>query len=141
MSRMDAIEKDWIKKKLPKFNVGDTVDVHVKIVEGEKERVQVFSGTVIGRRGHGLGETFMVRRIVAGEGLERIFPLHSPRVVDVKVTRRGKVRRAKLFYLRDRVGRATKVNELVGAEKVAEAAETPAEPAKADAAPNPEPKK
>lgn len=151
MSRMDAIEKDWLKKKTPSFNVGDSVDVHMKIVEGEKERIQVFSGTVIGRRGHGLGESFTVRRIVAGEGLERIFPVHSPRVVDVKVTRRGKVRRAKLYYLRGRVGRATKVNELVVGGEAGASAKAAAAPKAEDskaapagaaaAAPSPEPKK
>jgi large subunit ribosomal protein L19 len=98
-------------KKLPDFQVGDTVDVHVRIVEGENERVQVLRGTVLVRKGKGVRETFTVRRIVQGEGVERVFPLHSPRVVKVEVTRRGKVRRAKLYYLRKRVGKATKVKE------------------------------
>ena len=98
-------------KKLPDFRVGDMVDVHVRIVEGENERVQVFRGTVLARKGKGVRETFTVRRIVQGEGVERVFPLHSPRVVKVEVTRRGKVRRAKLYYLRKRVGKGTKVKE------------------------------
>ena len=96
------------------FTVGDDVDVHYKIIEGDKERIQVFSGTVIRRKGSGLTENFTVRRIVQGEGVERIFPIHSPKLQKVVLTRRGKVRRAKLYYLRDRVGKATKVKELLG---------------------------
>ena len=114
MQRLDLIEKAWFRKTTPSFSVGDTVDVHVKIREGDKERVQIFTGTVIKRHGRSLGETFTVRRIVQGEGVERIFPIHSPRVVDVVVRRRGEVRRAKLYYLRDRIGRATKVRERLG---------------------------
>jgi large subunit ribosomal protein L19 len=106
---MKPIETKSLKKNIPHFEVGDSVDVHCKIVEGDKERVQVFSGTVISRRGSGIGETFIVRRIVAGEGVERIFPLHSPGVVDIKASRSGKVRRAKLFYLRKRTGKAVKL--------------------------------
>ena len=105
------IERQHMKDTLPEFAIGDTVDVHVRIVEGEKERVQVFTGTVIARKGSGMRETFTVRRIVAGEGVERTFPMHSPKVTNVEVTRRGKVRRAKLYYLRDRVGKATRVKE------------------------------
>ncbi|MCP4710079.1 MAG: 50S ribosomal protein L19 [Planctomycetes bacterium] len=100
-----------IKEKPPQFNVGDTVDVHVKIVEGEKQRIQVFSGTVIGRKGSGINEMFTVRRIVNNEGVERIFPLHSPSVVAVKVKRSGIIRRSKLYFLRDRVGKATRLKE------------------------------
>jgi large subunit ribosomal protein L19 len=113
MNLVDEIEKKFIKKeKLPEFQVGDTVDVHVKIKEGDKERVQVFTGTVIKiQGGKGIRGTFTVRRIVAGEGVERTFPFHSPVVGDVKVKRPGKVRRARLFYLRDRVGKSTKVKE------------------------------
>lgn len=96
---------------VPQFRVGDTVDVHTRIVEGEKERVQVFSGTVIMLRGAGTNETFTVRRIVNNEGVERIFPVHSPYVVKVAVKRSGQTRRAKLFYLRDRVGKATRLAE------------------------------
>jgi large subunit ribosomal protein L19 len=115
MRALDPIEKDWQRKKTPKFDVGDTVDVHVRIIEGDRERIQVFAGTVIARRHQGLSETFTVRRLVQGEGVERIFPLHSPRVADVVVKKKGQVRRAKLHYLRDRVGRATRVEERVGA--------------------------
>jgi len=99
------------KQQLPEFNVGDTVEVYVKIVEGEQERVQVFHGTVIARKGRGIRETFTVRRIVQGEGVERVFPVRSPRIAKVKVRRHGKVRRSKLYYLRERVGKATKVKE------------------------------
>ena len=94
-----------------KFEVGDQVDVHVRILEGEKERIQVYSGTVIARRGGGSREMFTVRRIVQGEGVERIFPLHSPRVAAVEVKRSGKVRRAKLYYLRKRVGKSVRLRE------------------------------
>lgn len=111
MRQLDGIEKEYRKKKLPVFDIGDTVDVHVKIIEGERERVQLFSGTVIARRHQGLGETFTVRRLVQGEGVERVFPIQSPRVVKVEVKKRGKVRRAKLNYIRDRVGRATRIEE------------------------------
>lgn len=105
------VEREHLKEEVSEFNVGDTVDVHVRIVEGEKERVQIFNGTVISRRGSGTRETFTVRRIVAGEGVERTFPIHSPKVTKVMVTRRGRVRRAKLYYLRDRIGKATRVRE------------------------------
>jgi large subunit ribosomal protein L19 len=109
--KMKLVEKAYLKEKIPQFRVGDTVDVHVKIVEADKERIQVFNGTVIGRKGNGLNEMFTVRRIVAGEGVERVFPLHSPAVVDVVVQRPGEVRRAKLYYLRERIGKAVKVKE------------------------------
>jgi large subunit ribosomal protein L19 len=111
MGLLEDLQKEGMKQKLPEFNVGDVVDVHVKIKEGDKERIQVFGGTVIGRRGTGLGETFTVRRIVSGEGVERVFPMHSPLVTDVKVTRQGRVRRAKLYYLRERTGKSTRVQE------------------------------
>ncbi|GIK53637.1 MAG: 50S ribosomal protein L19 [Planctomycetaceae bacterium] len=104
------------KTSLPQFNVGDTVDVGVRIKEGDKERIQLFSGIVVSRRGGGLRETFAVRRIVDGEGVERTFPLHSPNVVSIEVKRAGKVRRAKLFYLRKRVGKAQRVEEKLNAE-------------------------
>ena len=114
MERYLEVEQQYLRKTaLPEFEVGDTVDVHVFIKEGEKERVQIFNGTVIGRRGRGPGETFTVRRIVQGEGVERIFPINSPRLVDLKVIRKGVVRRAKLYYLRDRVGKATRVRERI----------------------------
>ena len=115
MRALDAIEKDWLRKKSLKFDVGDTVDVHVRIIEGERERIQIFSGTVLAKRHEGLSETFTVRRIVQGEGVERIFPCNSPRVADVVVKKKGQVRRAKLHYLRDRVGRGTRVEEKLGA--------------------------
>jgi large subunit ribosomal protein L19 len=108
---LKAVESKNLKKDIPHFEVGDTVDVHCKIVEGDKERVQVFNGTVIARRGSGISETFTVRRIVAGEGVERIFPLHSPGIVDIKATRSGKTRRAKLYYLRKRTGKAVKLSQ------------------------------
>ena len=110
-AKMALIEKAYLKAKLPSFRVGDTVDVHVKIVEADKERVQIFTGTVIGKKGRGVSEVFCVRRIVAGEGVERVFPIHSPTVIDVVVQRQGETRRAKLYYLRERVGKAVKVKE------------------------------
>lgn len=110
------------KKQIPEFKVGDTVDVGVRIVEGEKTRIQYFNGVVISRSGGGLREYFTVRRIVDGEGVERDFPMHSPAVVDVKVRRSGEVRRAKLFYLRDRIGKATRLREKIEETEAAEAA-------------------
>jgi large subunit ribosomal protein L19 len=109
---LDKIESAQYRKSPVNFAVGDSVRVHTKVVEGEKERIQVFAGVVIGRRGHGLNETFTVRRISYGEGVERVFPVHSPRVEKVEVERQGSVRRAKLTYLRTRLGRgATLVKE------------------------------
>jgi large subunit ribosomal protein L19 len=109
---LDKIEKEQFRKEPLKFNVGDSVRVHTKVVEGDKERIQIFAGVVIGRRGHGLNEMFTVRRISYGEGVERIFPVHSPRVEKIEVERKGDVRRAKLTYLRKRVGKgATLVKE------------------------------
>lgn len=108
----DKIESEQFRKEPLKFNVGDTVRVHTKVVEGDKERIQVFAGIVIGMRGRGLNESFTVRRISYGEGVERVFPVNSPRVERVEVERQGKVRRAKLTYLRSRIGKsATKVKE------------------------------
>jgi large subunit ribosomal protein L19 len=101
-----------MKEQLPEFDIGDTVNVHVRIVEGDKERVQLFTGTVIARRGSGISETFTVRRIVSNQGVERTFPLHSPRVDDVTVVRGGKTRRAKLYFLRDRIGKATRLKDI-----------------------------
>ena len=107
------IESEQFRKDDAKFNVGDSVRVHTKVVEGDKERIQIFSGIVIGKRGSGMSETFCVRRISYGEGVERIFPLHSPRVDKVEVERHGDVRRAKLTYLRKRIGKgATLVKEM-----------------------------
>ena len=109
---LDKIEKEQYRKEALVFNVGDSVRVHTKVVEGDKERIQVFAGVVIGRRGHGLNEMFSVRRISYGEGVERIFPIHSPRVEKIEVERHGQVRRAKLTYLRKRLGKgATLVKE------------------------------
>ena len=106
------IESEQYRKDDSKFTVGDSVKVHTKVVEGDKERIQIFAGVVIGKRGTGLNETFSVRRISYGEGVERIFPLHSPRVDKIEVEREGQVRRAKLTYLRKRIGKgATLVNE------------------------------
>ena len=114
---MDALKlmaQDCIKEANPAIRVGDVVKVHVKIREGERERIQVFEGTIIARKGAGVSETFTVRRVSYGVGVERVFPIHSPNVSDVKIIRRGKVRRAKLYYLRDRVGKASKVKERIG---------------------------
>ncbi|HEV3447488.1 MAG TPA: 50S ribosomal protein L19 [Gemmataceae bacterium] len=123
------VEEAGAKKDVTAFRIGDQVDIHQRILEGQKERVQVFSGTVIARRGDGLRETFTVRRIVQGEGVERIFPLHSPKIAKIEVKRTGQVRRAKLYYLRDRVGKATRLRERRGKETDGEAAgkRTPAE--------------
>lgn len=111
MNMMEILEKEQLKQDIPQFNVGDTVKVHVKVVEGNKERIQIFEGIVIQRKNGSIRETFTVRKISQGIGVERTFPLHSPRIAKVEVTRHGKVRRAKLFYLRDRVGKAAKVKE------------------------------
>ena len=134
MQRLREVELEQLKKEVPEFEIGDTVEVHVRLVEEQpasapgrgrgrgrgaptrsevttRERIQVFRGTVIARKGSGLRETFTVRRIVQGEGVERVFPIHSPFVTDVKVVRQGRVRRAKLYYLRDRVGKATRVKQ------------------------------
>lgn len=108
---IDLVEKKYLKSHAPQFEIGDTVDVFTKIVEGDKERTQIFNGVVIASRGRGLGAMFTVRRIVANEGVERIFPLHSPRILKVEVKRHGKVRRAKLYYLRERVGKARRLRE------------------------------
>lgn len=127
MDFIRQLETASMKKGAPVFRVGDSVDVHYRISEGDKERVQVFSGTVIAVKGQGLRQSFIVRRLVQGEGVERTFPLHSPRVADVVVRRRGEVRRAKLFYLRTRIGKATKVRErLAPAASRAPAEEAPA---------------
>lgn len=111
MNILEKIPNQIREKKLPDFNVGDTVKVHQKIIEGDKERVQIFSGIVIVRRGHGSGETFTVRKVTFGEGVERIYPVNSPNLVNVEVIRYGNVRRARLRYLRDRVGKRAKVKE------------------------------
>ena len=106
---LDAVESKFKKEKLPHFEIGDIVDVHCRIKEGDKERIQIFSGTVIARKGRGINETFTVRRIVNNEGVERIFPINSPNVVDIRPLRSGKTRRAKLYYLRQRTGKSVRL--------------------------------
>lgn len=115
MAQIEA--RNTKKDSIPEFEVGDTVDVSVRITEGDKSRIQIFSGTVIARKHSGLRETFTVRRIVAGEGVERIFPVHSPAMVGVKVKRHGVVRRAKLYFLRERIGKATRLKERIVVKK------------------------
>jgi large subunit ribosomal protein L19 len=114
---IENVEKDYLKKEAPQFDVGDTVDAHTRILEGEKERIQVFGGTVIMRKGRGVNEMFTVRRIVNNEGVERIYPLHSPFISKVVVRRSGESRRAKLFYLRGRVGKSVRLVEKRKARK------------------------
>ena len=129
---MAHVEAKHLKAKPPEFQVGDIVDVHQRIVEGDKERIQVFSGTVIMRKGHGINETFTVRRIVNNEGVERIFPVHSPKIEKLEVKRKSRVRRAKLYYLRERTGKATRLKEgdpIVVGEQPAAAAQAKAEAA------------
>lgn len=111
MKVISELEKDFMKKEMPDFNVGDVVKVFVKIKEGDKVRLQAFEGTVIGKKGSGIRETFAVRRVSYGEGIERIFQLHSPSVDSVAVVKRGKVKRAKLYYLKKKVGKGIKVEE------------------------------
>ena len=108
---LNLVEKPSLKEASPYFEIGDTVDVHCRILEGEKERIQIFTGVVIARSGSGTREMFIVRRIVQGEGVERKFPLHSPRIAKIVVQRSGVARRAKLYYLRDRVGKAVRLRE------------------------------
>ncbi|NLA83841.1 MAG: 50S ribosomal protein L19 [Clostridiales bacterium] len=111
MNIIKTIEKEQLKENVPQFSVGDTERVYVKVVEGSRERLQAFEGTVIQKKGGGISEIFTVRRISYGIGVERTFPLHSPRIDRVEVVRKGKVRRAKLFYLRDRVGKSARIKE------------------------------
>ncbi len=113
MDALKQIAQSSLKAEAPVVNVGDTVRVHVKITEGDKSRIQVFEGTVIAKKHGGISETFTVRRVAHGCGIERVFPVHSPAVAKVEVVRHGKVRRAKLYYLRDRVGKAAKVKEAI----------------------------
>lgn len=108
---LKTAEKSSLRENALSFTVGDTVDVHTRILEGDKERIQIFNGVVIARRGSGMRENFTVRRIVSGEGVERTFPLNSPKIAKLEVIRHGRVRRAKLFYLRDRTGKATRLTE------------------------------
>ncbi len=113
MNIIESLTNDQIRTDLPEFNIGDTIKVHVKIKEGDKERIQVFEGTVIAKKHGGIQETFTVRRLSYGVGVERTFPVNSPKIDKIDVVRRGKVRRAKLYYLRDRVGKATRVKEKI----------------------------
>src|SRR3954471_5234371 len=108
---LEAVEQPHLKQNAPQFEVGDTVDVATRIVEGDKERIQVFSGTIIMRKGAGINEMFTVRRIVNNEGVERIYPVHSPFIASITVKRSGERRRAKLFYLRERVGKSVRLTE------------------------------
>ena len=126
---MELVEQSSMKEKVPHFEIGDTVDVHVRILEGEKERIQIFNGVVIARSGDHTREMFVVRRIVQGEGVERKFPVHSPRIADIVVKRSGKVRRAKLYFLRERSGKAVRLKERFtgGKATAAEAAAAKAE--------------
>ena len=112
-SIIDAINQENVKANIPEFNVGDTVKVMVKVIEGDRERLQAFEGIVIARKHGGISETFTVRRISFGVGVEKTFPIHSPKVADIQVVRKGKVRRAKLYYLRARTGKAAKVKERI----------------------------
>lgn len=111
MNIIDRIEAEQLRQDIPEFGPGDTVRVHVKVVEGNRERIQVFEGTVISRRGKGVSETFTVRKLSGGVGVERVFPLHSPKIERIEVARQGRVRRAKLDHLRGRVGKRAKVRE------------------------------
>ena len=113
MEKIQAFVNEQLKTELPKFGIGDGVKVYIRITEGEKERIQLFEGTVIARHGGGISETFTVRRVSYGVGVEKTFPIHSPNVDKIEVFRRAKVRRAKLYYLRDRVGKAAKVKEKI----------------------------
>jgi large subunit ribosomal protein L19 len=128
-----AVEASSLKSEVPSFAIGDTVDVHTRILEGEKERVQIFNGVVIAKSGSGTREMFVVRRIVAGEGVERKFPLHSPKIAKIEVKRSGVARRAKLYYLRDRTGKSTRLRE----KREDAVAETAAKPAAKKAARKP----
>ena len=111
MDALKHIAQESMKSELPELNVGDTVRVHVKIKEGERERIQIFEGTLIAKKHGGIAETFTVRRVAHGCGIERVFPVHSPNIEKVEIVRRGRVRRSKLYYLRDRVGKAAKVKQ------------------------------
>lgn len=111
MQRLSAVERAFIKSAVPPFRAGDTVRVHIKVAEGGRDRLQAFEGVVIGRRGGGLREAFTVRRISHGVGVERTFPVHSPRIEKIEILRSGRVRRAKLYYLREKIGKETRIRE------------------------------
>lgn len=112
MDLIQEVEKQYLKDDIPRFNPGDTVRVHVRVVEGARERIQIFEGVVLRRQGRGIRETFTVRRVTYGIGVERIFPVHSPSISRIEVVKRGRVRRAKLYYLRKRTGRAARIREI-----------------------------
>ncbi len=114
---IEKLERQQLKKSIPSFHIGDTIRVHIRIIEGDKERIQVFTGTVIARKGTGLSETFSVHRVAYGEGMERVFLLHSPRIAKIEVTKEGHVRRSKLYYLRGTSGKASKVKGRFGRRK------------------------
>lgn len=123
---IEELEKPFLKKKgIPDFRVGDTITVHARIIEGEKQRIQPFTGTVIARKGKGLSETFSVYRISYGSGIERLFMLHSPRVAKIEIVKQGKVRKSKLYYLRGSFGKKSKVQERIGGRKELETEEEP----------------
>lgn len=128
---IQELEAEHLKASVPEFRVGDTINVYTKIIEGEKERIQMFSGTVIARKGSGLSETFSLYRVSYGAGMERVFMLHSPRIAKIEIAKRGRVRRAKLYYLRGASGKAAKVKELLGggARAAVEKENVTAEPA------------
>jgi large subunit ribosomal protein L19 len=111
MNKLQEVEKEYLRQDIPEFRAGDTLRVHVKVSEGDKQRIQVFQGVAIARRGHGTGESFSVRKISGGVGVERVFPLHSPVIDRIEVVRRGRVRRAKLYYLRSLRGKAARIDE------------------------------
>lgn len=117
---VQKLEKKQLKKDAGRFKVGDTIRVHTRIIEGEKERVQIFTGTVIAKSGTGVSETFSVHRVAYGEGMERVFPLHSPRIAKIEVVKEGRVRRAKLYYLRGTSGKAAKVKGRLVTRKLSE---------------------
>lgn len=124
---IEKLEKKQLKKGAGNFNIGDTIRIHTRIIEGEKERTQVFTGTVIARKGSGLSETFSVHRVAYGEGMERVFPLHSPRISKIEVVKEGQVRRSKLYYLRGTSGKKAKVRGRIGASRLNPVEETEAQ--------------
>jgi large subunit ribosomal protein L19 len=134
---IQKLENEQMKKKVPNFRIGDTVRIHTRIIEGEKERIQIFTGTVIARKGSGLSETFSVHRVAYGEGMERVFPLHSPRIAKIEVIKEGDVRRSKLYYLRGTSGKKSKVKGRIGSSKKqqGEQQESPAKEANEEAIP------
>ncbi len=111
---IQAIEKDYLKKDIPSFHIGDSLCIHTRIIEGDKERIQMFTGTVIAKRGSGLSETIALYRVSYGAGMERVFLIHSPKIAKIEVVKSGKVRKSKLYYIRGKSGKASKVKELIG---------------------------